>query len=136
MKIRSVLFIAVCIALAGVASAQPGGMRRTVEERVKAVHEKLDSAFKLDAATATKVDTTFAGYYRQQDKLRTDLMAGGERPDFQVMREKMQPIIDARDKELKGILTEAQFKTWKDEIEPSLQPRRRNGGGQGGGNGN
>ena len=41
------------------------------------------------------------------------------------MREKMQPLIEARDKELKIVLTDEQFKKWKEEIEPSMMPRRR-----------
>ena len=61
-------------------------------------------------------------------RLREELRNGGERPDFQVMREKMQPLIDARDKELKALLTEEQFKKWKEEIEPAMMPRRRDGG--------
>jgi periplasmic protein CpxP/Spy len=107
------------------ANAQGGGFRRSVEERVQVVHGKMDSAFKLDADKLVKVDTVFANYYRQQNKLREELSSGGDRPDFQVMREKMQPLIGARDKELKTLLTEEQFKKWKEEIEPAMMPRRR-----------
>jgi protein CpxP len=111
--------------------AQGGGQRRTVEERVKRVHEKIDSAFKLDAAKLTQVDSVFATYYRGTDKVREDLVAAsnGERPDMQVMREKMQPLTDERDKQLKPLLGDDNFKKWKDEIEPSM----RRGGGNGGG---
>ena len=45
------------------------------------------------------------------------------------MREKAQPLMDERDKKLQGILTQDQFKTWKDQIEPSLRQRRQGGGG-------
>jgi len=107
------------------ANAQGGGFRRSIEERVQIVHAKMDSAFKLDADKQVKVDTVFANYYRQQNKLREELSSGGDRPDFQVMREKMQPLIEARDKELKTLLTEEQFKKWKEEIEPAMMPRRR-----------
>jgi periplasmic protein CpxP/Spy len=40
----------------------------------------------------------------------------------------MQPAIDARDKELKTLLTEEEYKKWKDEIEPSMMQRRGGGG--------
>ena len=42
-------------------NAQGGGnfQRRTPEERLKTVHEKLDSAFKLDAAKLTQADEVF-----------------------------------------------------------------------------
>lgn len=128
MKIRFAWMIALFTFTVLAAQAQPGN-RRTVEERVKSVHEKLDSAFKLEAATLTKVDTVFANYYRQTDKLR-DEMRSGERPDFQAIREKMQPLSDTRDKELKALLTDEQFKKWKDEIEPALMPRRGGGNRQ------
>jgi hypothetical protein len=87
----------------------------------------MDSAFKLDFGKQTKVDSSFANYYRQQDKIREDRRSGRERPDFQAMKEKMQPAVDARDKELKTLLSEAQFKKWKEEMEPGMMPRR--GGG-------
>jgi protein CpxP len=129
MKIKNVFFLAVVLLGALAVNAQGGNFpQRTIEERVKAVHEKLDSAFKFDAAKQSKIDTVFAGYYRQQDKLREELRSGGERVDRETMREKMQPAIEARDKELKTLLTEEEFKKWKTEIEPSM---RRPGGGGG-----
>lgn len=125
------LFLAFMVAGAIMVNAQggPGGFRqRTVEERVKAVHEKVDSAFKLDAAKLTQVDSAFAKFYRSQDKVREELMSGGERPDRDAMMAKLAPVTEARDKELKGILTEDQFKKFKDEIEPAMTPRRGGGG--------
>jgi len=110
------------------ASAQGGGFqRRTVEERVQMVHQKIDSAFKLDKAKQADVDSAFATYYRATDKLREDMMAGGGQPDFQAMREKMTPLTEERDKKLQGILTADQYKAWKDTIEPSMRPQRRQG---------
>jgi biopolymer transport protein ExbB/TolQ len=123
MKLKFGFFLALMIAGVIVANAQ-GGFRRTVEERVKSVHEKMDSAFKLDSEKQVKVDSAFANYYRQQDKIREEMRRGGERPDFQAMREKMQPAIEARDKELKTFLTDEQFKKWKEEIEPAMMQRR------------
>lgn len=130
MKIKFLLFFAIVL-LAGIA-ANAQGNRRTVEERVKMVHEKMDSAFKLEAAKLTNVDSVYANYFRQTDKARQELMAAsnGERPDMQVMRDKIQPFTDAKDKELKTLLTDEQFKKWKEEIEPSMM--RRPGGGGGG----
>ena len=127
MKKRFLLFAAILIAGTVAVNAQGGGggnfPRRTVEERVQTIHQKMDSAFKLDKAKLTQVDSVFAGYYRSSDKLREELMAAGG--DRSAMREKMQPLSDARDKELQPILGDANFKTWKDVIEPSM---RRGGG--------
>ena len=104
--------------------AQGGPQRMTVEERVKLVLEKF-AEFKLDAAKTKEVDSVFTHYYKGQEKVRQELMGSGERPDPQVLRDKMQPLVTERDNKLKGILTEEQFKKWKDEIEPSLRPQRR-----------
>ena len=130
MNLKNGFFLALMIGGAIVVNAQGGGSRRTVEERVQMTHAKMDSAFKLDAEKQGKVDSAFANYYRQQDKLREELRSGDERPDFQVMREKMQPLIEARDKELKTLLTDEQFKKWKEEIEPAMMQRRGGGNRQ------
>ncbi len=46
-----------------------------------------------------------------------------------VMRcvKRSQKMAADRDDELKKIFDEGQFKKWKDEIEPSLRPQRRQG---------
>jgi len=126
MKTKITLMISSFILLAIVSNAQGGFHRRTVEERVQMAQQKFDSAFKLDKAKLADVDSVFANYYRGQDKIREEMMSGGGQPDFQAMREKMQPLMDERDKKLEGILTADQYKTWKDAIEPSLRPRRQN----------
>jgi len=121
----------ICVFAVAFAHAQPGDFKpMSVEDRVKIAHLKIDSAFKPDATKLVQVDSVFAAYYRTQDQIRKDLFASGERPDFQVMREKMQPPMDARDTQLKAILTEEQFGIWKKDIEPSLTPRRGGGGGR------
>jgi len=115
MKFKVVMVLALVLCGAVKVNAQQGNFpQRTVEERVKAVHEKLDSAFKFDAAKQGKIDSVFASYFRQQDKVREELRSGGERPDRETMIAKMQPAIDSRDKELKTILSEAEFKKWKE----------------------
>jgi hypothetical protein len=116
------------ILLTSVVNAQGGFQRRTVEERVQMVQQKFDSAFKLDKAKLSEADSVFANYYRAQDKLREEMRNSGQQ-DFQAMREKMQPLMQDRDKKLEGILTADQYKTWKESIEPSLRPRRQNNGG-------
>ncbi|HET9826841.1 MAG TPA: hypothetical protein VFP87_15995 [Chitinophagaceae bacterium] len=112
------------------ANAQGGFQRHTVQERVQIIDQKLDSAFKLDNAKRADADSVFANFYRSTDKMRDEMMSGGGQFDFQAFREKMQPLMDERDKKLQGILTADQFKTWKEQIEPSLRPRRQGGGGR------
>ena len=115
-------------------NAQGGGnfQRRTPEERLKPVHDKIDSAFKLDAAKLKQVDEIFLNSFKDQDKKMDELRAGGGQPDRDAMMAARKEINDARDAKLKEVLTEAQMKTWKDEIEPSLRPQRGGGGGRGG----
>jgi phosphoglycerate-specific signal transduction histidine kinase len=127
--IKRLFFVITLLFFIGnIAMAQGGGQRRTVEERVKRVHDKIDSAFKLEPAKLAQSDSAFATYYRATDKVRESMTAEGGQPDFQAMRAKMQPYADARDKDLKVIYGEENYKKWKDEIEPALRPR----GGQGG----
>jgi len=111
------------------ASAQGGFQRRTVEERVKTVHNKLDSAFKLEAAKLSVTDSIFTDFYKATDKLREEMMNSGIQGGFDAMREKMQPIVDARDEKLKKIFKDEQFKIWKEQIEPAMRTRRPGGGG-------
>jgi len=128
MKKQLVLLVLAIFAVTFSLSAQ-GFQRRTVEERVKSVHEKLDSAFKPDAAKMASIDAVFTAYYTAQDKIR-DENSG----DRDAMRAKMTDEATARDEKLKKIFTEAEMKTWKESIEPSMRPQRGNrppgGGGQ------
>ncbi|MEP7255429.1 MAG: hypothetical protein ABI666_06610 [Ferruginibacter sp.] len=125
------MVVAVVISITSV-SAQGGGnfQRRTPEERLKMVHDKLDSAFKLEAAKLTQADEVFLSYYKESDKKMDEIRsAGGAREEMMAARQKLT---DERDAKLKTILTEAQMKTWKEQIEPSMRPQRP-AGGQGGG---
>jgi hypothetical protein len=76
-----------------------------------------------------KKEFNLCSYYSSAEKIREEVKGGGGQSDFQAMREKMQPFMDERDKKLQGILTEDQFKTWKEQIEPSLRSRRQGGNG-------
>ena len=128
MKTKITVMISAFILCAVIANAQGGFQHRTVEERVQIAQQKFDSAFKLDKPKLSDVDSVFANYYRAQDKLREEMMSGGGQRNFQAMREKMQPLMDDRDKKLQGLITADQYATWKEAIEPSLRPRRQNNG--------
>ncbi len=118
--------IAVVFCFSGLkVTAQGGFQRRTVEERVKAIHEKLDSAFKPEASKMVEIDSAFTVYYKASDAAREEMMASGNM-DRDAMRAKMQEFAAARDEKLKKILTEDQMKIWKETIEPSMRPQRGN----------
>ena|SRR5688572_806294 len=121
-----------CLAIILTASAQPGGgfTRRTPEERTAQVHQKLDSAFKLDKEVLAKLDTALVALYKAQDKRMEELMAGGPGSvDRETMMAERKKYSDARDEVLKAVLKEEEFKIWKEKIEPSMRPQRQGGGG-------
>jgi hypothetical protein len=125
---KAFLFIALVMMGTMAAQAQGGGMqRRTPEERLKMTKEKL-AGLKLDASQTEKSDAVFLDFYKAQNKIFEDLRGGGGQTDRGALREKFQKLADERDEKLKGIFNEDQFRKWKDEIEPSLRPQRRNGG--------
>ncbi|MBS1919842.1 MAG: hypothetical protein JST17_06295 [Bacteroidetes bacterium] len=101
--------------------------RRTVEERVKMVHSKIDSAFKFDTQKMANIDSIFANFYRSQDQVREEMRNGGGQ-DRQAMREKMQPLTEDRNQKLKAAMGDNDFKIWKEQIEPSMRPKRPNDG--------
>jgi len=75
-----------------------------------------------------KGDDTRALLVERGREYLKELMSSGQQ-DFQAMHEKMQPLMEERDKKLQAILTAAQYNTWKEGIEPSLRPRRQNNSG-------
>ncbi|MBC7947459.1 MAG: hypothetical protein H7Y42_06240 [Chitinophagaceae bacterium] len=103
--------------------------RRTVEERVKMTMEKLEP-LKLDEAKKTEVDSIFARAFRAQDVKRAEMRASGS-TDRDAMRAEMQKMSADMDDKLKKVLTDEQFKEWKEKIQPSLRPQRPGGGGNG-----
>jgi len=102
------------------------GPRRTAEERTKRVVDTLTTVLKIDKAHADQVDSVFLSYYKDADKLRESMQGSGS-----FDREAFMKLTSDRDEKLKKILNEADFKKFKEEIEPALRPQRRQGGGGG-----
>lgn len=125
MKKQIVLIAIAALVGVGTINAQGGFQRRTIEERVKSVHEKLDSAFKLDAAKMTQVDSIFTSFYKTADAAIDEMRASGNF-DRDARMAKNQELAAARDEKLKKVFTEDQMKIWKDSIEPSMRPQRGN----------
>lgn len=120
---------AALLSIAAVNAQDTNLQRKTPEERVQAVHAKLDSAFKLDAEKMKQVDEIFLNSYQEQDKKMDELRATGQ-PDRDAMMAAREKIITERDAKLKEVLTEEQMKIWKDQIEPTLRPQRANRDGR------
>jgi hypothetical protein len=130
MKRKVLMLMTIIFAGIMTANAQGGGNfpRLTIEERVKRIHDKIDSAFTLGPTKMADVDSIFTQYYRKQTKIREDMMAaaGGGQIDRQAMTDQMKPVMDDRDAKLKTALGDDKYKIWKEQIEPSMQPPRRN----------
>lgn len=126
MKKQLFLFVAAAFIMLSSAQAQQGGgmQRQTPEERTAAVLAKLDSAFKPTDAVKTSVKTIFMDYYAAQQKAMEEMRAAGTM-DRDAMMAKRKELTDARDVKLKTVLTEAQMKTWTEQIEPGMRPQRR-----------
>lgn len=120
MKVK-MLFAMLLVAGTMFAQGQ-GFQRRTVEERVKRVVDTLTTVYKFDKTVQDQAMVVFTDYYKAMDKMREGLPEG-ERPD----RTQMDKLTAERDERLKKVLTEEQFKKFKDEIEPALRSRRRQG---------
>jgi periplasmic protein CpxP/Spy len=129
-------FLVMLVALIGftlATKAQGGFQRMTAEERVARIHHKLDSAFKLDAATFTALDTALVTLYRQQDAKMRELMAGGrENMDRDAMQAERKKYSDAQEEILKAVLNKDQYEIWKEKIQPGMRPQRPQGQGGGG----
>ena len=76
-------------------------------------------------AEQDKTTAVFTDFYTTQDKMREDARASGNRPD----RSAMEKIMNDRDEKLKAIFTDEQYKKYKAEVEATLRPQRRQGGG-------
>jgi hypothetical protein len=122
MKKQIVLVLFMLFAGAAVVNAQ-GPQRRIVEERVKSAMEKMTPALSLNATQQTQVDSVFTDYYKAMDKFRETLQPGTP-PD----RTQFEKFGNDRDEKLKKVLTADQFKKFKDEVEATLRPQRRQQG--------
>jgi hypothetical protein len=107
------------------------GQRATVEERVKRITQKLDSAFKLDAARLSLVDTTLKVLFRTQDAKRQEMMNSGSMPDRETIMAEMKKFSDAQDEIIGAVLSKEEFAIWKEKIQPTMRPRGMGGQGNG-----
>ena len=135
MKKQILLAVAVALFSVTTVNAQGGGgQRKTPEERLKPIHDKLDSAFKLDVTKMKIVDDIFLNSFKDSDKKMDELRAGGGQMDRDAMMAARQKFTDERDAKLKDVLTTDQLKIWKEQIEPTTR-QQRGGGNRGGGGG-
>jgi hypothetical protein len=130
MKKTTILVLALCITMTFTYAQPAGGMQRaTPEERAGRIHQKLDSALKLEAAKLSAIDTALIVLFKDQDAKIMELRSGGQMPDRETIMALRQKNTEAREEILKKLLTEEQYAVWKDKIEPGMRPQRPQGGG-------
>ena len=122
MKVK--LTVMTCLILMAGLTTFAQQQRRTVEERVNEVIEKIKVPLNLRDEQVGKLDSVFTNFYQSQRKLMSDIRASGERPDRSVF----EKLTTERDDKLKAILDADQYKKFKDELEPAMRPQRRNQG--------
>lgn len=125
MKTKIIMIVAFLIATTTAVTAQQQGFqRRTVDERVQSAMEKISDPLKLDNSQRDKTNAILTDFYKAQDKMREEARASGNRPD----RSEFDKMANDRDEKLKGVFNEEQFKKFKDDVEHSLRPQRKQPG--------
>lgn len=119
---KQIMLLMIAVSLGIGAAVAQGGPRMTIEERTKAVMGKI-AVLKLDTAATSKTQAIIADFYNAQQKAMEEMRVTGSM-DRDAMMAKIKELTEARDVKLKGIFTADQFKSWVDEIEPSLRPQR------------
>lgn len=128
-KMSFILLASFVFAVTGSAQGGGGFQRQTPEQRVAAIHQKLDSAFKMEPSKLKILDSALTVLFKAQDARMQEIFTGGERPDRETMMAERKKYSDSRDEMIKAMLTEAQFVIWRDKIEPSMRPQGPQGGG-------
>lgn len=109
------------LGISQVSLAQDQRQRKSPEERTKEVMV-LMQALNLDEATTTKVNTVFTDFFtKQQDAIRQYRQEGNN--DREAIMAKRKELMDARDAQLKTILSEEQYKKYLSDVQPQISAR-------------
>jgi len=120
MKTKITMLVAL-ILMASTGIYAQGMQHKTVPERVKAAMDKITTPLGLSDSQASSTDSVFTDFYTAQMKMFQDARASGQRPD----RDAFQKMTDDRDAKLKAIFTPDQYTKFKNEVEATLRPQRR-----------
>ena len=129
IRVLSVIVLSTIMgSLSALQGQRQGGQRvqRSPEEVAKAQVEWMKTELKLDEPTQKKVYDVIFKYAKQSSDERQKLMAAGDRD---AMRAKMTEITAARDKELKVVLGDKNYKVFKtkeSERRQAMMQQRQN----------
>ena len=119
MKRKITVLLVMLFALMVNTQAQQGQGRRSPEERAKMMAQRVTDSLKLSPAQQKDLEAVYLESNQSMAKLREGL-APGTQPE----KTDMDKISTTRDAKLKAILTDAQYKRLKEEIEPSMRRPR------------
>src|SRR5574337_2017341 len=120
MKTKITMLVAL-ILMASTGIYAQGMQHKTVPERVKAAMDKITTPLGLSDSQVSSTDSVFTDFYTAQMKMFQDARASGQRPD----RDAFQKMTDDRDAKLNAIFTPDQYTKFKNEVEATLRPQRR-----------
>lgn len=109
MKRITIAFLSILIAVT--AFSQP---KMSINERLKMIDQKICKPLSLDNERSEKVKSYFKEFFIEVDKLS----ANGNRPE----RKKVEIIAQNRDKKIKQLLTEEEYKKYL-KLEPETRPK-------------
>ena len=133
MKTKDII-LALCIfiGISSPAISQKAADNKEVKAKIEHAVEKMDAALKLEKSRRTIIEEIFTAFYTEQQKLKDNLqrpasgMAQGlTGQSFQSTRKRNEALHLEREKRLKKELSEAEYKKWKTEIEPSLHSNKK-----------
>jgi hypothetical protein len=93
----------------------------SVEERLKHTNEVLQQDVKPNAAQQAAIDAAFKNFFLAADQLRKDNPPPPPPPPDPKVKAAMDKLVKERDESIKKILTEDQYKKYK-EAAKKLQP--------------
>jgi periplasmic protein CpxP/Spy len=107
--------------------ASPQGMeQKQPNEKTKETLLKLQTELGISNDQAGKAYSVFEEFYIAQQKFRDEMRVVDGGTDKEKMKANRDELTTKRDEQLKLIFTEAQMKKWKDEVEPTMRPQRKN----------
>ncbi|MFC4263154.1 hypothetical protein ACFOWM_09710 [Ferruginibacter yonginensis] len=124
MKKQVFLSVLAIIATVSTLFAQTGAPeQKAPNARAKETVLKLQADLGITNEQLASAYKVFEDFYTAQQNAMEELRSNGG--DRAAMKAKRDELVDARDAKLKTILTEAQMKKWKENIEPSMRPQRK-----------
>ncbi|AHF17749.1 hypothetical protein [Niabella soli] len=125
-RLRLILVIGLFLCVSQPALAQ----KESVSDKVSATLEKFDEAIKPEKTKRSSLESIFTDFYGAQEKLRNNIQGpssplaqGLQHQDYQSVRKQNENLFTDRDNRLKKILSDDEFKKWKNSIEPSLRKK-------------